>query len=1379
MEGVRVFVPDNEHVWLPGVITQSAGNGKHLVVRLDKVIGPQDPQALNAIPAEQELASMMGTEREINLDDAALVKALASRHTTVSNTGADADAGEDGNGISLPLQNALDSARASTGFEDMITIDHLHEASILHNLRHRFFHKLPYTYTGKICIAVNPYQWLNLYDKSIMASFSDGKREGKSPHVYAVSMEAFYNMRHQRENQSILVSGESGAGKTETTKIVMSHLAALAENSNSKVIQQIIQANPLLESFGNAKTVRNDNSSRFGKFTELQFGSDGKLIGAFSRTYLLEKSRVTTQADGERNFHIFYQLLKRRADFPELDLTALDAFKYVSGSAMADIKAAALEEEGDLTRTTEALELIGIPSDLQKEIFQILASVLHLGETTFAVRDGDVDASTVVDLKPFETACRLLGVEVSALERAVCYRNVHVGREVFSKPMTRDQAADCRDALAKSLYSKLFLWLVEKINETIGVKTKDAGSFIGILDIFGFEHFEKNSFEQFCINYANEKLQQKFVQDVLKTVQLEYEEENISWSHIQFADNQDVLNLIEGRLGVISFLNEESLLATGTDSAFASKLGAVMENNPLLETPRLNQCAFSIYHYAGKVTYDANGFLDKHRDAILPDIKQCMTTSTLSILSKTFADDAASASVTPAASSVSRGPSRKRSQAMPKRTTVGTQFKESLSQLMEKINLTEVHYVRCLKPNGLKSAHCFSHNEIVNQLRCAGVIEAIRVSRSAYPSRIPHLECLKKFSMLLGGALPHELASKQQWELESDLEALKTKCEDLMGKLMPGRNIQDYQVGLTRVYFREGILEKLETMRAQALRKYAIVLQRNIRGFVVRRRFLRKKKSIVVVQKYWRRYVMRKRFLAIKKGVVSLQARVRGGQARRQFVNMKLAHYIVRFQAICRSFIMKRRYMKRRNAVKRIQSFWRIYKIRQVFLVKMEKEKKYKALGSKVAQLQMKLDQKQGMKTSPSAVATKARSPSVLESQANGSGSGSGRQSMMYNNTRYSSTSAAGILDESQEVITALHQENEQLRHQLDKQEDEIERLKTEVRNLRNWQKSKEVDEKVQKIAHRDQESKDLTYLYALETEYEKLRAFVCENMSLPTDTGTISSAVESGSSSSSTKPASTARPGMPVQQSERSLAAAAAAAAAKSGHSEQKVSETQHLLLKSAARLSNAKAKITTKGSARRVKDQWEEIRNYPPPMQYTLGSVPWKRLLTDWAQGNPKKLDYMTRWLKNVLDGGPIVSDTFPMGVELKYVTPMMLDGFMQLVIPKLAERPDIQVHVHTKEFIGTSMRITLSPLEGAKSSGRSGGASQPIRTPPADHDDFRVSILANQSPLMGSRLSSASTASLSSSEQSSMHQRPSGGFFRSSRSGDSRGSFFQSRK
>lgn len=1328
MEGIKVFVPDPDHVWLPGVICGTRDNLVH--VRLEPVVGPSDATVRDRLDSERALHALSGTQRAVDLTDASVLEAISAKTTGIDATPTH---------VSLPLQNTSD---CRTGFEDMILIDHLHEASILYNLRKRFFRHCPYTYTGRICIAVNPYQWLDLYSKPTMATFSDGKREHKAPHVYAVSMEAFGNMRRAHANQSILVSGESGAGKTETTKIVMSHLAALATTSQTKVIQQIIQANPLLESFGNAKTVRNDNSSRFGKFTELQFTKEGQLLGARSRTYLLEKSRVTTQAIGERNFHIFYQLLAHRDALPELELTHA-TFKYVAASHV--------EDEGDeaqaFDQTRRALQVVAITHALQQEMLQILSAVLHLGETEFTTRDGDVDASQLVDWHHFTVASRLLGVPVDALARAVCNRNVFVGREVICKPMTHDQASDCRDALAKSLYSNLFRWLVDQINDTIGVASTRVESFIGILDIFGFEHFETNSFEQFCINYANEKLQQKFVQDVLKTVQLEYEEETISWAHVTFQDNQDVLNLIEGRLGVISFLNEESLLATGTDASFASKLGAVMEQNPLLETPRLNKCAFSVYHYAGKVTYDATGFLDKHRDAILPDIKQCLRHSSLTILSKMYADDRQEHE------KPSRRSGAKGGHAQTRRTTVGTQFKESLSHLMAKIGRTDVHYVRCLKPNSVKSAACFSHVDIVTQLRCAGVIEAIRVSRSAYPSRLPHAECVKKFRVL---AAP-----------SPETGATKAQCEALLATLLPQGHIVDYQVGVTRVYFREGVLEALETQRGWALRKHAIVVQKTVRCWVLSRRFQRQKRHVLVVQKYWRRHVVQRRYGTLRRGLVRLQAQSRGVHARKLFRVLKFDYCIVRFQAYCRMHTARQRYVQQLEAVRRLQGFFRFSLLRLVFLRKMEKEKAYKALGSKVAQLQKKLDRKHvqtGVKplSSSPVPSVPPETPATGWSGSSTSTGVSRRNSML--SSRVSSTN--GILDESHEVITALHEENEKLRLQLETHEGAIQRLKVENRSLKKWQQSKEMGEHVQKLAYRDQESKDLTYLAALEAEYEKLRTYLCEMRDLPLESGSI-------------VPLTTPSPS--TRGSVTSMFSDKASGGASSSALDVKAAEAQQLILKSAARIAHAKSKVSSKGNARRVKDHWEEIRNFPKAMHYSLGSVPWKRLLSDWAQGNPKKLDYMTRWLKNVLDGGPIVSDTFPMGVELKYVTPMMLDGFMQLVIPKLAERPDIQVHVHTKEFIGTSMRITLSQVDHVTTPARID------RPRPLEVEDFqRISILADSSrPTPRLSSSTLSVSTVESNESGMVSGSP--GSYRSSifRSGrgtndqNPRNSFFHRNK
>nr|CCA19359.1 myosinlike protein putative [Albugo laibachii Nc14] len=1325
MEGIKVYVPDPMHVWLPAVILASQQDNSVIRIRIEPMSRPNGSKNDKLLSSEENLCNLIHQERIIEWSDVQI------RQTIQSGTMKNGDANSmictpmesirahlhsNAATYSLPLQtNSLLTMNQGNGYDDMIKIDYLHEASILYNLRHRFFRKLPYTYTGNICIAINPYQWLNLYTSDLMKIYTDRIRAAKPPHVYAVSMEAFHHMKKHHINQSILVSGESGAGKTETTKIVMGHLATLATNANSKVIQQIIQMNPLLESFGNAKTVRNDNSSRFGKFTELQFSTEGTLVGANSRTYLLEKSRVTTQAAGELNFHIFYQLLRNANKFPDLELTQKACFRYILNGVDQEKH----KEEGTLDQTIQALAVIGINQTLQDEIMFILAGILHLGQVEFTTCNDDIDTSKVVDLKPFLLVAKLLGVDKCDLERAICNRNVIVGREVICKPMTRDQAADCRDALAKSLYCKLFVWLVEQINEIISVKTRQTTHFIGILDIFGFEHFESNSFEQFCINYANEKFQQKFVHDVLKTVQIEYDEESISWSHITFQDNQDVLDLIEGRLGVLSFLNEESMLATGSDATFASKLGAVMANNPLLETPRLNPCAFTIHHYAGNVTYDATGFLDKHRDALLPGIQGVMSTSTRSILSRMFSMDVDAKA---RKGSISM---RQKAQAQPRRATVGTQFKVSLAELMDKISTTQVHYVRCVKPNSFKSPDAFSHDDVVSQLRCAGVLEAIRVARSAYSSRLPHMECLKSFRLLMGN-------SSSLLNLQMDEAILRQQCEQMLSILLPNGKVKDYQVGLTRVYFGQGVLEKLETQRACRVRHYAVVLQNLATRYLSRRRLARLRCAAINIQAFWRGYVLCKRYRLLHRGVLYFQARCRGRRARKQYRVMRFDHSIIRFQAHCRRFLCRRKYQKQVKAAKLLQHFWRFSLVRKAFWKRMEKEKKYKDLGCKVARIQRKLDPNQ------------LRQGAFRSSQSSGSESTDLIGTSSFHSR--SSLNTNGILDESHEVITALHLENESLRKQLDEQEEHIQSLKLQIRSLRSWQQCKEVDDKVQKIAHRDQESKELTYLWALEAEYDRLRAFICSSMELPGDTGAIqplnSSVNESSTSSILRKTIRTTSSSSDVLLNPM-----------------KKSQEAVHLLTKSAGRLYHSRSNVPTRGSARRVMDHWEEIRNFPPALHYTLGSVPWKRLLTDWAQGNSKKLDYMKRWLKNVLDGGPIVSSSFPMGVELKYVTPMMLDGFMQLIIPKLAERPNIQVHVHTKEFIGTSMRITLSqddsipPVNDTLAPSPSPGPG-PVPGPAKRTEDFQyISILSRDSR------SSAMTTSNSSASSSPRRSRSSG--------------------
>ncbi|OQR97414.1 myosin [Thraustotheca clavata] len=1216
MEASKVFIPDKEYVWLPAFITRT--NGSVVTVKVE-----EHEWKNQKMPRGMSLGSVVGAIKTIDLSKPDVIEVIQSR-TVKSSTNSK---------VALPLQNKPQTT--SNGFEDMISVDHLHEGAILYNLRQRFFGLLPYTYTGKICIAVNPYQWLGLYSPETMQQYMDGSRDKKPPHVYSVSMEAFFHMREHNINQSILVSGESGAGKTETTKIMMNHVATLsshlcASQEQMPIVKRIIQSNPLLESFGNAATTRNDNSSRFGKFTELQFDAKGRLMGARAHTYLLEKSRVTHQAPGERTFHIFYQVLEAaNTDLSYLQLQS--SHRYVRQDKQ-------LELEHTWKETQAGLSIVGIPQDMQSNLWLVLGAILHLGEVDFEMIAGDVDSSFVQKKDSLTIAAKLLGIPLADLEKVLTHRTVVVGREVIAKPMTCDQARDCRDAVAKSLYSTMFTWLVEQINAAIGVH--QMAYFIGILDIFGFEAFDHNSFEQLCINYANEKLQQKFVQDVLKTVQAEYEEEGITWSHVQFADNQDVLDLIEGRLGVLSLLNEESSLATGTDASFAHKLSAVMDNHARFETPRLQSSAFIILHYAGKVLYDTNGFLDKHRDALLPDIKRVLSESSLPLVRKMF----------PAPQSPHDYRNKKTTAANRQNTraiTVGTQFKESLAQLMEKISQTNVHYVRCIKPNSQKTPYAFDHPSVVDQLRCAGVIEAIRVSRSAYPSRVSHLDCLKSYALLAPS-----VTSYASDEVTRSSEHARTDCNALLAKLFPKGHIVDYQVGLSRVYFREGILEVLEQQRGVALTKYAIRIQKHMKRYLYRKKFLIIRAATIKIQSYLRRWHCQMQYSRFRRNVITVQAQFRGYKARKRVLAMRTKRAITKLQAVVRGFQVRKRYYRLKCAAVKVQSFWRITYLRRIFLKRLAQEKERRALGSKVLHLQNQLGTSkknlkpnQGDSTSP----TMSRPHTAL-------------------------------FNESSQVLGTLAAENKALREQLARQEDEINALKEENRKMRDALQAKELEDKVKNLSMKSQEATQMAYLAHLEEEYERVRTFLCSVFDLPGEVGLLKNAPPSKEELLQSLPQSALN-----SKPTKDLAVAK--------------NEAFTLLQRSATRLYRIRSKDNKqiRGSSRRVKDYWDEIKTNSPPLPYTLGSTPWKRLLTDWAQGNPKKLDYMSRWLQNVLEGGDIENGPFPLGVELKSVTPMMLEGFIQLVIPKLAERPDIKVHVHTKEFIGTSMRITLEVKEG----------------------------------------------------------------------------------
>ncbi|KAG2810830.1 Unconventional myosin-Vb [Phytophthora cactorum] len=844
---------------------------------------------------------------------------------------------------------------------------------------------IPYTYTGAICIAVNPYSWLDIYTKELQEQYMERDRSELPPHVYATSAGAFQHMRVFGEDQSILVSGESGAGKTETTKILMSHLASAGSQSTTdaqakeaNIIERVLDANPLMESFGNAKTSRNDNSSRFGKFSELQFDALGQLIGARSRTYLLEKSRVSLQGLGERNYHIFYQLLAAPADVTtEVKVTGMEAkdFPFIKPHdedvANGIDVSAGLKDAERFQQTVSCLETMGVSKEDQISIFKVVAAILHLSRLQFEPTPGNDDASqltgTPENQKASELVSQLLEFDDNQLHSALCTREMTAVMETYEVPLNVSQAEGARTALGVALYSHMFSWLIHRVNMSTSAAHADVAHKICILDIFGFEIFEKNSFEQLCINYANEKLQQKFTQDVFKSIQQEYEDEGIPWTRIEFADNVNVLSLLEGRFGVLSLLNEECMRPKGSDAAFANKLKAHYSDNDRFECPRFARDAFVIKHYAGPVQYDTTGFLIKNTDALQNDLILLIKKSKAPFLKKLFPDEHVGDAMTGipgtnAAASSARGrPGLKRKNSIVA-DTVGTQFKSQLNGLMEDIRRTNVHYIRCIKPNGKKSPLIFNKLRVTEQLQCAGVVEAVRISRMAYPNRVVQSMFLERFrgvaSTTTVDGKPSALAvlTATADENPSDDEKTAAAVRELLLNLMPGKD-SEYQIGKTRVFFRQGALEALEELRTRKFNAAAVVLQRYAKKWMAMAMFQKVKEAAIVAQKVYRGHRAVVQYKTQRKAAISVQKYVRRHRAQQLLVRMREQYRATQIQNVCKMFVARRKYLVKVKAIRTMQSVVRMHLAVKAFSVLQKQAKEDAKLENQIQLLKKRLQQ--------------------------------------------------------------------------------------------------------------------------------------------------------------------------------------------------------------------------------------------------------------------------------------------------------------------------------------------------------------------------------------------------------------------------------------
>ena len=772
------------------------------------------------------------------------------------------------------------------------------QAAILYNLKDRHGKGFPYTRTGDIIIAVNPFQWFtdiytekvrNRYARALVWDNTEGDpRSTVDPHVYETSALSYKGLAFDDMDQSILVSGESGAGKTETVKICMNHIASCqqgphASSSNmSPVVQRILDSNPLLEAFGNAKTTRNDNSSRFGKYIQLQFdmGSEGDrkfrsrdkatcvLAGSKADAYLLEKNRITNHEPAERTYHIFYQILAARDKttyWNKLAGATNESFRFVGHTDTDTIEK--VKDSDHFINTVKVLGEIGVTGEKLMTLMQAVIIVLQLGNISYKAKGGDDDKSEVASAKEFADLCDLMGVDKTTLEVAFTERTMKTRNETYKVPLNPAIAKEATEAFAKEVYAGAFMWLVRCINDATAAEinyksgTMTEFGIIGLLDIFGFESFARNRFEQLCINYCNEKLQAKFTEDIFRAVQLEYESEGIPLDEITYDDNTDVLDLIEGKTGLLAMLNEECVRPKGTDEAFVQKALAGNKASPCLFTNMTNRSGFGIHHYAGKVMYDGEGFVSSNQDTLPSDLMEAALLSQNEILSSHMTNDSC-------INFVQKGQPAPAARSAPKRAksnlvapTVWTKYKGQLSSLMTNLKKTSSRYIRCVKPNKLKKPILMEHLSTIEQLRCAGVVAAVTLSRSAFPNRLENSVVRFKFWQLWDKAkYPSKGTSSMSPEEKAkhDCHAILTCALAPLAEVDPktGKPITIFCVGKTKSYFKMGALEFLESHRSAGLEVHAIQMQRVAHSFLARRKIhgsqKARKQGVVMIQKWAR-----------------------------------------------------------------------------------------------------------------------------------------------------------------------------------------------------------------------------------------------------------------------------------------------------------------------------------------------------------------------------------------------------------------------------------------------------------------------------------------------------------------------------------------------
>uniref|UniRef100_A0A8C1L7E9 Myosin VIIBb n=1 Tax=Cyprinus carpio TaxID=7962 RepID=A0A8C1L7E9_CYPCA len=721
------------------------------------------------------------------------------------------------------------------GVDDMIRLGDLSEAGLLRNLLVRHKQSIIYTYIGSVLVAMNPYQMLPIYTADQVHLYHERKLGELPPHIFAIADSCYFNMRRNKRNQCCIISGESGAGKTESTKLILQFLAAVS-GQHSWIEQQIIHANPVLEAFGNAKTIRNDNSSRFGKYVEVYFNKEGIIEGAHMEQYLLEKSRVCHQAPHERNYHIFYCMLSGMQSDHKKTLSLGDAsqFKYLTEGDC--LTCDGRDDADEFGRIRAALKILTFSDRDCWEIFKLLAAILHMGN---------------IDFQSYLT-----------------HRSFMTNREIVTKPLSSEQATSTRDTFAKAMYGRLFVWMFTKVNSAIHKPQTDEPSYtrksIGLLDIFGFENFPQNSFEQLCINYANEHLQQFFVRHIFKLEQDEYSKEGISWKRIAFSDNQKTLDLLAIKpLNILALIDEESTFPKGTDATMLNKMNTEHSGNKLYMSFKGNHgMSFGVKHFAGTVYYDCEGFLEKNRDALSMDILGVIQKSSNKLLKLIFEKEMNTNS-----------------------------FRQSLDSLMKALALCQPFFIRCFKPNDKKMPMVFDRNLCMQQLRYSGMLDTIKIRKLGYPIRHTFKDFLQRYRVLLKSPAANCCAAI---------------CRAMI------KDKEDWKIGKNKIFLRDHHDSFLELEREQELYKKALIIQRVMIAHKDRSNFVKKRRAALVLQKNWRGHRDR------RQGFARLQAKVRSRQLHTEYMRRRAA--AITLQTQTRGYLARKDLKRKKDAVILLQT---------------------------------------------------------------------------------------------------------------------------------------------------------------------------------------------------------------------------------------------------------------------------------------------------------------------------------------------------------------------------------------------------------------------------------------------------------------------------